>query len=239
MRFVPIENVFLAVQNEMGEDWQGEQPVYQAWVKDAIKKIASKVSFDRVIEVLNVNADKTTIDICDDTYGVQALLLGDKKNGLVDIFSKSCNHLKLPTYKSGDNEFGNGFLFIGHDVKPASFNVRWSVRDSQIELQNETKERQVTVLSKKFKRDKKGKLMVAETDVNASAYYILQLMARRTRWRQKEQRLSLQDIAAYDVLFTNNLMDARAEGAKASQTRLYERNIMLSFKNTGAHSKNQ
>jgi len=239
MRFVPIENVFIEVQNEMGEDWQGEQPAYQNWIKDAQRRIYSKVTFDKVIEVLPVNKDQITVDLCPDTVGIKALLQGDKKKELADVFSNSCQQLNLPTFVPGSNEFGNGFFIVGHDIKRETGGVRYVLRDGQIQFMQKVTVDKVTVLSQKHKRDKNGNLMVAQSDVMACAYYILQILARRSRWKQKEHRMSLQDVATYDLLFTNNLMDARAEGAKLSQTQEYERSQMMSFRNTSGYNEFQ
>jgi hypothetical protein len=238
MRFVPINNVFLAVQDEVGDDWNGEKPLYADWVKHAIKIISSPVSFDRVIEVKSIE-DKLRIKICDDTYGVQALALGDQKRKWANVFSNDCRFINLPTFIPGNNEFGNGFLVVAHGIEHEHGMANWTVRDGYVVFQNKVNNEKATLLSKKFKRDKDGKLMVAETDVMAAAHYILMKMARRTQWGAKEQRMTRGIIADYDQIFTNQVMNARAEGAKLSETQDYQLSQMQNFRDRYAYTHNE
>lgn len=237
MRFVPIENVFLEVQEEIGDDWYGEQPVYEKWVIDAISKISGKVSYVTSIEVEDVIDNGYRVPFCPDTKKVLGVLPGDRKKELSNIFARSCSYLKLPEFEPGNNDFGNGFLVITQGLIRQNQGIRWKLEDGHIQFYEKLEEKKVTVLKKKIKRDKRGKVMVAETDVMACAYYILMRIARRTRWKQKEHRLSEAAIGSYDTLFTVNLMNARAEGAKLSKSREYELNQMMSFRQRSADTR--
>jgi len=239
MRFVPIERVYTEVQEEIGDDWYGEQPVYSEWCKTAIRKIASPVSFDFVIEELKVDENGYNVPICEDTYSVKALTPGKKKKELTKIFSNDCGFLKYPEYQKGNNEFGNGLLIVSSaPIIGNRHNIRWKVEDGSISFYNKISDSHVTVLSKKFKRDKYGKIMPAETDVEACAAYILWRIAKRTNWGQKEKRLPKYVIDNYDLEWTNKLGNARAEGAEMSASREYEFETMMHFRNLDIVSRN-
>lgn len=210
-RYVSANDAIILAQNEMGDDWGGEVPIFETWIKSAIEKIDGKYSFDDKVEVVKLE-DQKFLKLNCDVVQVKALIQGHQKEFCLDMINNNQGIRNIPEYIPGDGDFGNGFLFIDHGSQNKYFkNCNWQILRGNLCFEKVQSATEFTVWSKSHKRDANGDLLIKQTDLEAAASYILLQAARRTRWGKKDMRMDKGDIQSFENRWAINLGNARAQ----------------------------
>lgn len=228
-----MSNVVEVVQNEVGEDWGAEQPVWETWAKTAMKRIWGKADFVDKWDVVDIQ-DKCSIKVCSDAVAVAGLLMGDQLDGCRNVFNNNPSYrLKTPDFIPGDNEFGNGFLVVSHGSNTISrwHGTNWKFANGDIVFQTPVDETKATIWTKSFDRDNLGTLMVPETAVEACAVYIMLMMSRRSQWGLKQSRINNQTIMMYEGRWNAEMCNARSDGSEMTVSRKEELFDLFRFRN--------
>lgn len=210
-KYVSANDAIILAQNEMGDDWGGDAPIFETWVKSAIEKIDGKNSFDDKVDVVKLE-NQISLKLDCDVVEIKALIQGDQKDLCLEWINNNQGIRNIPEYIPGDGDFGNGFLFIDHGSQHRHFNnCRWKTVNGKLYFEKVQSATEFTLWSKSHKRDCDGNLLIKQTDLEAAASYILLNAARRTRWGKKEMRMSQQDIREFEFRWAANLGNARAQ----------------------------
>ena len=228
-RKVSMNNVTLAVMDEIGDAWGGEQPVWEKWTKDALKLIGGKRFFKYKFYTADIE-NKCFAELHCDTVRVLNVALGDKTDECNRYMQENNYQMSFPKYVPGDNDFGNGFLFIDHGgIKECKTSFRWETRDGKIYFQPEVNETKITIWAEVMERDKDERLLIPEEAVQACAMYICKILSRRTLWGKKETRATWQMIEMYERLWSTTMGDARAKNSRLTTQRHEEMLDMFIF----------